>query len=204
MKQKEAILMLNWQLIIIALTTLLAMSGTGASAQAFGIEKGNPIGSLNVVREVDEFYYIVTVPKPHPEFESYSVRTSSETGVCQVTGIGKDHDSDRYGTSVKSAFSSLSNSLNNIYGANKSYDFIQNGALWDEPNEWVMSLKQNERFYRTYWNEEHKSDIPEGLKGIGLGVYATSSDSAYVKLTYEFDNFDVCLKISESQDESGL
>ena len=196
--------MLNWQLIIIALTTLLAMSGTGASAQAFGIEKGSPIGSLNVVREVDEFYYIVTVPKPHPEFESYAVRTSSETGVCKVTGIGKDHDSDRYGTSVKSAFSSLSNSLNNIYGANKSFDFLNFGALWDEPNEWVMSLKQNERSYSTYWDEEEKSDMPEGLRSVSLHVKSTSSDSAYIVLKYEFDNFDVCLKISESQDESGL
>ena len=196
--------MVNWKLIITTLTTLLAMSGTGASAQAFGIEKGSPIGSLNVVREINPFRYVVTVPKPHPEFESYNVRTSSETGICSVTGIGKDHDSDRYGTSVKSAFSSLSNALNNIYGANKSYDFIKSEALWDEPEDWVMSLKQNERFYSTFWDEEEKSDMPEGLFSIGLGVYATSSDSAYVKLTYDFDNRDVCQKISDSQDEGGL
>ena len=196
--------MLNRLLIIIALTTLLAMSGTGASAQAFGIEKGSPIDSLNVVREVDKFYYVVTVPKPHPEFESYTVKISSETGVCSVLGIGKDHDDDRYGTSVKRAYSSLSDSLNNIYGANLSFDFLKLGAIWDEPQEWVMSLKQNERTYSTFWDEEEKSDMPEGLQSVSLVVKTNSSDSAYIVLKYEFDILDVCLKISESQDDSGL
>lgn len=192
------------KLITTAATILLFVSATGASAQAFGIEKGTPIESLEVVREISEFKFSVTVPKPHSEFESYTVFATPEAGVCKVTGIGKDHDNDRYGTTVKSAFADLCSALTGIYGASKNFDFIKNGALWDGPEEWVMALRQNERHLTTFWTEDEQSDLPEGLDGVSLSVSALSSDLAYILLGYEFDNMDECIRIRDNQDEGGL
>ena len=196
--------MIKIKLTTTAVTILLFVSATGASAQAFGIEKGTPIESLEVVREVSEFNFSVTVPKPHSEFESYTVFATPEAGVCSVKGIGKDHDNDRYGSSVRSAFTDVSSALTGIYGASKNYDFIKNGALWDGGEEWVMSIRQNERFYSTFWTEDKQSDLPEGLNAISLSVSALSSDLAYIVLGYEFDNMDECIRIRDSQDEGGL
>lgn len=203
-KNRTQTVMIKIKLITTAVTMLLFVSATGASAQAFGIEKGTPIENLIVVREISEFQFSVTVPKPHSEFEAYTVFAAPEVGVCKVTGVGKDHDNDRYGSSVKSAFTDLKDALSGIYGANQSFDFIQNGALWDGPNEWVMSLRQNERYYSTFWTEEEKSDLPEGLGSIKLSVNALSSDSAYITLGYDFDNISECIRIKDSQDEGGL
>lgn len=192
--------MIKIKLITTAVTMLLFLSATDASAQAFGIEKGTPIESLQVVREVRPSEFMIAVPKPHSEFESYVVIAPPEVGVCHVRGIGKDHDNDRYGSSVKSAFTKLSSALSNTYGANDNYDFIRNGALWDGADEWVMSIRQSERTYATFWTET----LPAGLESVLLGVEALSSDTAYITLGYDFDNRDECDRIRDSQNESGL
>jgi hypothetical protein len=153
---------------------------------------------------IEQFYYVVTVPQPHSEFDSYMVKAAPEVGVCTVVGIGRDHENDRYGTSVRRSFSGLNSTLENNYGVNLNFDFIKNGALWDDPDEWVMSIRQNERDYVTFWNDDEGSDMPEGIQSISLTVNALSSYTAYVSLSYEFDNLEECMRIAESQDESGL
>ena len=67
-----------------------------------------------------------------------------------------------------------------------------------------MSIRQNERYLATYWAEQEKSDLPEGLASIELAVKALSSDSAFITLGYDFDNIGDCLRIRDSKDEGGL
>lgn len=196
--------MIRIKFITTALTISLLTLATDASAQAFGIEKGTPIGSLDILKEVGQFIYSIEVPKPHSEFESYMAFATPEIGVCTVNGIGKDHDNDRYGATVRGAFSNLRGALEKLYGPYTSFDFIKDGALWDDPEEWVMAIHQNERFHAAFWTREDKSDLPEGLSGISLTVKTLSSDKSYITLGYEFDNMSECVRIDESANEGGL
>jgi hypothetical protein len=190
----------------VALTILLCLSTTGASAQGFGIEMGMPVESLDILEEIEKepYTYAIAVPKPHSEFERYLVIAPPETGVCKVWGIGKNHDNDSYGTSVKAAFSILLTALESRYRDYKLYDFIRSEGIWDGPDEWVMSLRQSERTYIAFWTEDSKSNLSEGLEAISLGVMSLDRDTAYIVIQYEYDNIDECTQIIRDQDAGGL
>ena len=170
---------------------------------AFGVSRGQPITTLKVIKKFDSSLYSVAPPAPNAEFESYTVVATPATGVCKIAGIGKDHDDDAYGGNSKSAFDRIESALEQKYGIHKHYDFIRSGALWGESREWVMSIKQNERFYASFWDLDEKSNLPVGLQSIALEILTTSSSSSYVKLTYEFSNFEQCkAKLSQSDNSS--
>lgn len=183
---------------------MLSTSATGAFAQAFGIAMGTPIENLEIEKDHGSSTYTISVPKPHSEFETYLVLATPQTGVCKINAIGKDHNNDRFGTSVKNAFSELHSALESRYGTHKFYDFIAPGGIWDGPEEWVMSIRQSERYYDAFWDEEEKSSLPEEFQGITLGVRANSSDSAYISLSYTYSNFDECYRILNEANTDGL
>ena len=182
----------------------LTITSTQLSAQAFGISKGDDVSSYEGVSELQLGLSQINVPKPHPEFEVYVVKHSPETGVCMVRGIGKDHGNDRFGISVRRAFEELRTALDRRYAPSGLNDFLRAGALWDESDEWVMSIRQNDRAYQAYWDAETRSKLPEDVAEILLSVAATSGNSAYVVLQYRFDNDDACERAIKSDVEGGL
>jgi len=179
-------------------------SATAVSAQAFGIEMSKPLSELEVTDDLGDGFFIVVAPRPHSEFESYVVVATDETGVCMVRGVGKDHDNDRFGLSVRDSYSSLRSALKKRYGKYERVEFLRSGALWDDSDEWVMSIRQNERAHQAVWEEKSGSELSAGLKDIILEVSATSSDTSWIALQYRFDNMDECDRILAEQDESGL
>ncbi|MFN3210293.1 MAG: hypothetical protein ACE369_15050 [Roseovarius sp.] len=183
---------------------IIACSATTAFGQAFGIERGKAIDDLSVNSDMGNGLFTVSVPSPHPEFEDYVVKAVPEIGVCLVRGIGKNHTNDRYGASVRSAFADLKDALDQRYGDSEVIDHLKSGALWDEENEWVMSIHQNERYFQAAWDEESGSDLPSGLDEILMVVKTTSSDTAWIGLQYRFDNEQDCSDVIAQESQSGL
>lgn len=185
------------------IAVLALMMSSVATAGSFGVVPGKPVRTYaGKPGKVDGVYTIV-VPQPNSEFESYSAVATPEIGICKVWGIGKDHDNDRYGADVREAYDRLKALLNDKYGASQEYSYIKSGALWDKPEDWVMSVKENERTLVSYWLMPDKQAV-EGIKSISLEVKAFSSGSAYLDLTYEFENFPLCKKRFNATEASGL
>ena len=183
-------------------TILLLCSGM-ANAQAFGVNMGEPVSKYAGVASGD-FTYRVKVPQPNSEFEFYTVLATPSTGICSITGYGKDYKNDAYGTQVRSSYNGLQEALNSKYGRNKSFDFIRNGALWDDADEFIWSLHKNERTLTTYWDDEELSNMPANMGSVNLRVTAVSPQAAYVVLTYRFDNIDACLSLIGKKESAGL
>lgn len=177
---------------------------SAAMGQAFGVEMGAPLGALSAGPPLGSGIYDIKVPTPHPEFDSYVAKATDETGVCLVRGIGKIHDSDRFGTSIRGAFADLKQALQSRYGDGYTGDFLRDGAIWDGADEWVMALRQNERVYQAVWERKEGSTLPEGLNEIILSVNATGSDSAWIALQYRFENEASCSAIIDKASQSGL
>jgi hypothetical protein len=173
------------------------MVPASAIAQAFGIQQGLSVDELDVVEDLGTGRYVVNVPKPHSEFEVYVVTASDTEGVCLVRGVGKDHDNDRYGQSVRTAFDKLEGALEARYGDFERADFLNAGALWDEADEWVMAIHQSER-------AQYGSDLPDSIVEIILNVDAVSGSSAWIGLQYRLANFDDCQQELEALDSQGL
>lgn len=183
---------------------LLLMVPASAIAQAFGIQQGMSVDQLDVVEELGTGRYVVDPPKPHSEFEVYVVAASDAEGVCLVRGVGKDHDNDRYGQSVRTAFDKLEGALEARYGDFERADFLNAGALWDGTDEWVMAIHQSERVYQSVWQSEYGSELPDSIVEIILNIDALSGSSAWIGLQYRMANFDECQQELEALDSQGL
>jgi hypothetical protein len=169
-----------------------AAIGTAASAGPFGIEQGQPLSSLKVLKHVRGNYYTVTVPSPHSNFEAYTVLVTPEDGVCKIAAIGKTLEGDAEGYEARRVYDNLKAGLQAKYGKSKDFDFLHSGSIWNKPNEWAMSLKQKERSLSSFWDQESGSTLPPDINSIMLDANAVSSTGTYVNVSYEFSNFSRC------------
>jgi hypothetical protein len=185
--------------VIAAALAVSMLSSAPAAAQAFGISAGDKVETLDVVRDIGEGKYLVNVPSPHPEFEVYRVTASDTAGTCLVVAAGVDHDRDRYGDSVRAAYEKVAAAIDKRYGKGLEYDHLRSGALWDDRDEWVMAIAQNERSLQMAWTPEYGSDLTDDITEILLTVNASSSSSSYLHLQYRFANYDACSAEISSQ-----
>ena len=173
-----------------SLTLLLCATGAWAEGP-FGIEMGTPLDKFEMESPGPKAI-LKSVPKPHPAFETYGVWASKGSGTCLIMGLSKTYDNDRYGAAVQSDFAKFADALAERYGTKASADFLKPGALWKEPNEWVMSIYQNERLFGTEWSNPNEKGNGGDLLDVNMELFASGSDSAQIKLQYRFKNFDKC------------
>lgn len=162
-------------------------------AQVFGIEAGQKIESLDIIDDIGDGLYSVEVPTPVSKyFEEYVVLATPKAGVCMVRGIGKTIYNDAYGEKLRRDFSELRKLLERNYGNSELVSFLKNGALWDEPREWTMALRQGERIHQAEWDNEVGSTFAVDMEDIILSAKALSSDSSWIALQYRFSNIRDC------------
>jgi len=179
----------------------IACLATPAIAGPFGIQKGQPLKSLAVLKKGDEAgTYIIKVPSPNKEFSNYGVLATPQDGVCAVFGIGKDYEFDSYGKEIRAAFDTIRNALNSKYNIGRMTDNFTGPPGTDIEFGWVLSIKHQNRIYKSTWNQQ----LPDGLSDISLSVEATSSINSYLLLEYNFDNLESCRAHLPQVGSSGL
>lgn len=171
---------------------------------AFGLSMGQPITSVPGAKKYGSITYTTTdVPKPNPEFDSYMISATPQTGICKVTGLGKTHLNDSYGTDTRAAFDRLHAALEAKYGPGKDYNFLKSGSIWNEARDWFMSVQKKERTLASFWSVENGSALPETIDSLAIDVRAVSS-GPYIAISYEFKNFEKCLAMKADTDNAGL
>lgn len=193
--------MLGRILLFVAFTG--AFSSAATAQEAFGVKMGAPLSSLHVLKNVTSNIYQISVTTPNSEFESYDVLAVPGFGVCKITGIGKTHEGDSYGSDIRSAFDELNSALTEKYGHPKSYDFLNAGSIWNDPKDFAMALKQNERHLTSFWSISEGANVPAG-ETIMLDAKGLGSSDTYLTLGYEFPNFEACKAKLDAADNSGL
>jgi len=172
--------MLKTITIAIMFTALSAISAHADSA--FGIEYGGelPSGSEDIG---DGYFFVASPPKPHSLFETYAVIHTAETGVCMITAISTTFENDKYGTKAKSAYDELVVSLDKKYGpVGDMWEELKAGALWDEADEFAMSLLQKDREHSRWFKPSAASQNEFDYVQILIG--AEDGSSTYVRLDY--------------------
>lgn len=167
-----------------ALVAAAMVWSTGIYAAGFGLEFGADPSKFDCspVSSSPGHFLCRTPPKPHSAFEAYAVQASPKHGICWVKGVGKDISDNRFGSATKSAVDEMAQTLNRLYGPSQAIDIILPRALWNEANEWLMSIVQNERFYGYQW-KDLKSKRPM-LDSVALAAQATGSSTGYIALDY--------------------
>ncbi len=150
-------------------------------------------------------YSISTVPKPNSDFEGFGLLISPTVGLCQIRALGKTIQSDSYGLNIKQKFDDLDQILTSKYGAGKKTDFLLSGSIWKEPQDWVMGLKQQERFLMKDWKNAEQTAMKESnLSEVGIQARAVDANSGYIFLEYDFKNTPACTAELESKKKSSL
>jgi hypothetical protein len=124
-----------------------------------------------------------TAPKPHSAFEKYILTFSPKEGLLKIQAIGKDIDSDSSGTEVKTAYNDIVDGLNKKYGPpTQQFDNLT-GQLFNEPNQWMMSILDKDRSVASFWN---LSPPLNNVKDIMSDVNVSHTNKGYIVVRFEF------------------
>jgi len=160
-------------------------------SDGFGIEMGWGIKNLeNAGIEMsdmgDSYYELLSVPKPHPSFERYLVQIDPEKGVHLIKAVGKSIATNGFGTSLKTEFNIIEKQLTSVYGKGEKTDWLIPTSIWDEPEDWYMGLRKQERFLFTIWEQPSPT-----LLRIGVVANAFSYSAGRIIIEYYSKNHDV-------------
>ena len=117
--------------------------------------------------------------------------------------ISKPFENDRYGHGIRSWMDGIRSALNGKYGASDDFGFLRPGALWKEPQDWVMAVRQNERQHGFAWKDATAGE-DEDFALIQFWVEATSSRESFAILEYRGRNFDACVAAIQAEENSAF
>ena len=157
--------------------------------EPFGFKVGMPkaqvialVGQQFLSKDNGDILEFSTAPMPHPDFETYMVGISPSTGLAEVVALSKDIQTNVYGEGVQSKFEEVKTALDMKYGTPaNAFDFLRSGSLWDKPEDWMMGLVKEDRTLDTFWKV--------GDVSIDLEAKALSQEKGYLRLAYQFSNF---------------
>lgn len=168
----------------LAIAVSLLLSTQVMTAEPFGIKAGDKPSKYGELKN----YALknITPPKPNAGFDIYTAFATEKTGVCKVLAYGKAFDTSVFGEEVVRKYKSITGIMDAKYTLDKEYDFVRQGSLWTEPKYYMMGLYKNERSLISFYQD--KTDDTK----IIVEAAALSTESAFIKITYEFSNFDEC------------
>lgn len=191
--------MWNWR---IAFVIVLVALPNLAVAGPFGLEMGmsHQVITADAEEIAPNVYRKNELPKKSTLFEIYIVQSTSETGLCYLKGVGKDIRVNDFGSAMRSEFEGLVRLLERKYGTpQKQYDFVRDGSIGDDPEDFMMSLYKGDRFLAALWENSEAQSLPDSLQTIGVGASALSTNTGYIWLEYYFLNHDECQRIIEAK-----
>ena len=157
----------------------------------FGYHKGQKIDTPAEGHTKDGLSYITV---DHKAFdEGVVVYFTEKTGVCKLMGFDEVTNPDKYGIEHRNAYERFRDRVAAKYGEYKEYDFLCSSSIWDEPDDWLMSLRKKERTLAAIWIVENGSTLPDGLEGI-----VVEAGELFIKVTYELDNLDESIAVGET------
>lgn len=184
------------KLVNTALFLLVIFPASFCFAGPFGFDYGMSkqqiirlVGRDAVAKETEDTLELKTAPKPHSAFELYICVISPQKGLLKVGAIGVDVETSSSGFELRHSFDALEQALTDNYGTpEKTFDFLQAGSIWNEPQDWMMGLLKHDRVLAYYWSP--KPGAIHHIESIGLEAKALSSEKGYIVLSYEFEGFE--------------
>lgn len=184
----------------------VALAPKQGLASAFGFKAGMTkeqivaiLGDKALTKVKDDTYTFSTAPTPHSDFEDYLCFISPEKGLLKVVALSKDIETNSFGETLKDKFDQIRTGVSKAYGEGKSFDFLQSGSIWNDPQDWMMGLLKKERNLMTYWKLNASQDH---ITFVALEAVALSQDKGYISLGYEFEGWEQYVdKKKEKQDK---
>ncbi len=171
---------------------------------AFGIEYGGKLPSGAVETDSAAMFDVSNPPSPHSLFEGYQVGYTEETGVCYIMAYSETFRNDKYGTKAKSAYDKLVATLDRKYGpTGDSWEMLREDALWNEADEFAMSLLKGDREHARWFTPS--ADSQNEFDYVQIIINALSSSDTFIQLSYQNGSLkDKCIAAASATDDSSL
>lgn len=171
------------------LVLLSALVSISLFAGPFGLEMGMSVKQVNSVANsrvelLEDDIYELTPPKTNNMFETYVVAIHPEYGVYVIRAIGIDIETNKYGYELKDAYEQVASGVQGKYGEYGEIDALLPGSIWNEPQDWMMGLYEEERFLLAEWSRDKGSTLPKDIESIYLVPKALSPSIGYIVLEY--------------------
>lgn len=154
---------------------------------------------------VEGLYKSISVPLPNSSFEMYTFVITEKHGLCKITAVGKNIQTNSFGNQVISEFQAIETALIKKYGKNKNFNYLKSGSIWKDSNDWMMGLLKEERELVSFWDEEESGHkLVDGINAIQLKAHALNSGTGFLKLVYESTAYTDCAESIRSVSNSSL
>ena len=81
--------------------------------------------------------------------------------------------------------------LSKKYGESESFSFLMEGSIWNEPQDWMQGLLNEDRTLAARWKASSQKQLPNQLSCVFLVAEAADTSSGYVAVEYEFENHQI-------------
>lgn len=174
-------------------------------AGPFGLEMGWTKQDLienNVEILVDDGNSLmVEPPSPHSSFDAYLLSINSEYGLYSIFAISDSISTSENGRQFLSEYNHIKEQLISSYGdPTKDINFLSYGSIWDEPQDFMMSLITQDRLLGCIW----ELDEDNGNMTVSLIPRAESLSSGYLAIIYRSSNYDEIQASEEAKEASVL
>jgi hypothetical protein len=175
----------------------------------FGLKMGLTLDQLtkidpDIIDYNGSMYIMKTVPIPYPSFEVYLAFIDSDTGLCSISGVTGDIDTNQYGTALQEEYQKIRDGVAQKYGEYMETDEVLPGSSWTEPEYFMMGLKLKERVLSSLWRRDFGSDLPDQIFGISLNSSASDLITGTLMLVYSFTNANESLQKVRDKENSAF
>ena len=189
----------------IAVFTLLLLCGITLFAGPFGLEMGwtrQDLTENNVKILVDEGNSLmVEPPSPHSSFDAYLLSIDSEFGLYSIYAFSDSISTSENGQQFLSKYNHIKEQLISSYGEpTKDINYLSYGSIWDEPQDFMMSLIKQDRLLGCIW----ELDENNGNMTVSLIPRAESLSSGFLAIMYHSSNYDEIQAREEAKEASVL
>ena len=180
------------------LALLIPVLGQAQTPGPFGLNMGMSkaaieTGSkLEAVEGQSNLYSTKIVPRPLDGVDFYTLLILPNAGLCQIRVAGRTINSSSHGVEIMARYRQLRDAIANTYGKYGESDFLRSGSIWDEPEDWMMALRRNERVLQAAYDAEEGSTMRNNVKQILLDAMAIDSSSGWILIQYKFENEEEC------------
>ena len=195
--------------IYLFLAAAVAVGCHQVSAQQFGLTMGETVTQIrargvSLKPQSGSTFSTSSLPSGNKLFDDYRLLIAPKSGLCKIVAWISEIVDTPYGDSTKNKYSALYSALTAKYGNSKSFDFLRADSIWTGSREWMMSLYKEERILSAFWDAEEGSRLPKNIQSISLVAHGSSSSTAMISVSYEFNNLDSCRAEKDAIDRQNL
>ena len=184
------------------LACFLILPGPRAMAGGpFGVNPGDDPAKFPGCQQTSVGWTCNALPEGHEAIQEYRLVATPGSGVCEIVAYGRVPGSDPDGAQTRKLVDRIAQQTRIKYGNRfRQFTSLYVSADLDEPQEWLMAIKADERTYSYWWTPSTGFSPRGGAAAIKVEAAGESDSIGAVKVIIELENHEACYEAILAQE----